>query len=353
MRFPTFVLVALILLLNVGSSIRAQEDEASPPAQYHLTGTDVFIESLESGSHVTAQGDVVLTYSYDHEIWTLSAGNVEFTETYETLDDGTRNYTSRIAVADENIRLEGPGVSLAAPGSMTVDIINRHLVSDSEDIHLLFENGELTTDYIEITGQPTGNGNDVYLVTTDKSTTAVYNLASFQNVISLPETGDGSSTQDSGSLFGSLRFDFNIITIETTGISLTVENGNPVILECSDQSVITSASNTLTMPSFNIQFDPPALVGNDGVVLTIGEDTEVEAAALSISYPESEMHVEFMGSVESGEPAPGLPERVTIRHTAGTFSADAITIDLNSDGTQSIHATGDATFEIPLSTIIE
>ncbi len=348
-RFLSHLVVSIFIPLTLAFPLVAQDaPPATKPALYTLDGDDITIESDESGARrLQAQGNVLLTYSFDGDVWVLSAGFIEYIERSEILE-GQERFAEQRAVAEGNIELEGPGLSLAAPGSITVDLLAKRLESDSNDIHLVFENGELTTDKLEMRAIATEGDSNVVIVDTDERTVAVYDLGGLVNDIELPDE------EEEGNLFGSLRFDFRTITVETERTRLTVEDGKPILLECLDRSVVTSASNTLTMPSFRLSFDPPTLTGTGGIDLLIGEETVIEAASLSITYPpDGGMYAELAGGVIYESPAEGVPEQVTIRNPAGTFCADRITIEVNQDGTQRISASGSAMFEIPIGDIIE
>ncbi|HDS30192.1 MAG TPA: hypothetical protein ENN67_04025 [Firmicutes bacterium] len=338
--FPIFLILSLCAF--------AQENPDESPALYSLSGDDVFIESIDDGRRLVATGNVILAYSVNDQNWSISAGLIEFTEIFQTDENGQRVYSVRTALADNNIELNGPGIFLSAPGPISVDLVNMHLVGDSGNIHLVFEHGEVSTDYLEITEMYSDDETDRFVITTDKSTRATYDLG--KNVLfnHVAQNIEDQTDQGTENLFGSLRFDFSIVSIETVGVSIIIENGTPVLMECAGESVVESSSNILTLPSFDIHFDPPRLEGSGGIILTIADDTEIEAAILSISYPPEGMHVEFAGTEVEG-----LPEKVTISHSFGRFFADSISIELNADGTHRIHATGDATFEIPLSTILD
>lgn len=318
------------------------QDEPAEPAVYHLDGDDIRMEGTRFDRQIHAVGNVLFAYTIDGDNWTLSAVEVEYFEQWEDLEDESQVTLAQKAVATGDIELTGPGVQLTAPGSITIDLLEKHLVSDSEDIYLYFENGEVVTDSLEIRAIE----DDVIIAETDVRTVAIYSLSDFV-------TNDDARSDDESNLFGSLKFDFNEITIETVRTSLRIENGEPVVLECADPSTITSATNTLTMPSFSLYFDPIMLVGNEGVDLLIGENTRVNAAALAISYPDHGMTVKILGAVVNETAVDGLPEQVSIVHPAGTFCANSIVIEVNADGTQRIHATGCATFEIPILELLE
>jgi hypothetical protein len=271
-------------------------------------------------------------------------------EFIETLDE-SGNPVHQVAHAEGDIFATGPDVALTAPGALTVDLVERRMQSDSSDIHFTFPGGDLTADRLEVVETVEDDQPATLFVNTARRTILNYSLSesSIYSDNGIPEPG--------GSVFGSLRFDFSFVAMETERTTLEIIDGEPVRLECPDPTTITTATNTLTMPSCALAFDPPSLTGDTGVELAIGEDTRVEAASLILTYPpEGGMYVQFSGIPASNSESPGfesatLPERVTIYNPAGTFSAACITIEVREDGTNRIHATGSACFEIPLATI--
>ncbi|MFH1516170.1 MAG: hypothetical protein ABIG42_12015, partial [bacterium] len=161
--------------------------------------------------------------------------------------------------------------------------------------------------------------------------------------------------ESSGNIFGSLRFDFSQITIDTERTSLIVVDGELVSLECPDPTYVTTAENTLTMPSCALTFNPPSLNVTEGIELLVGDETKVDAGSLILSYPdEGNMFVQFSGDASFNPDNPEIYEGmplVTITHPAGIFSAACITIFVHDDGTHRIEANGTACFEIPLTVL--
>ncbi len=338
----SFIVSCCILLIFSPHSLA---QEADTPEIYTLDGDTVFIEVDDNGArHFYAEGNVVLTYYNDDDPWILTAGKIEF---IEALNE-SGNPFQRVAYAEEDLHLTGPGVTMTAPGRMEVDILNRTATSESEDIHIEFEGGSLTTQWVGMHEEVLINGDRATIINTDKGTVATYNLAASEM---FRETEDREST---GSIFSDLTFDFAQITIETSYTILAIIDGEPAWFDCLDPTVITSENNTLVMPSCYLTFDPPTLKSETGVKLHIGEDIEVGADFLTLEYPLSGgMSVEFIGLC-AVDPITAEPDqRVTITHPAGIFSADRLTITVNDDGTHRVHATGCASFEIPLDSFSE
>ena len=327
--FPLKIALALSILLLHSSAAFSQE-----PAHYTLDGDNILIETDSTDTrHLHAEGNVLLTYTTEENHWTLSADEVEFTENLPAI---------QLATAEGNIHLTGSDLTITAPGKMTLDLLEGWMKFDSTDIELSYPNGHLVTDSLEIR-EEIGTDDNATVVYTDIRTVAVYNLSTSE-IMTGPASPDSS-----GSIFGSLRFDFSEITIETIQTQLTLIDGEPALLDCPDPTTITSSANTLEMPSCSLTFDPPTLHGNTGVELFIGEEINVSADFLTLTYPESGgMVVEFTGLSASDPENADAGQRVIISHPAGTFSADMITITVREDGTNRVHASGRASFEIPL-----
>jgi len=337
-----FVILSCVLLLLCTESW-SQEGEA--PRTYNLDGDNVLIEVDDNGArHFLADGNVVLTYYIGEDLWTLNAGRIEFVESLN--EDG--ELSQRIAYAENDLVLVGPGITLRAPGRMEVDVANRTVKSESEEIYLEFEGGSLTTQKVDIHEEIFENGDRATIIVTDVSTVATYNLAESDMF------GESERRESTGSIFSDLTFDFAQITIETAYTILAIVDGKPAWFDCLDPTVITSENNTLVMPSCGLTFDPPTLVTDTGVQLQIGEDIEVAADWLTLEYPLSGgMSVEFIGLCAIDPYNAEPDQRVTINHPAGMFSADRLTITVNEDGTHRVHATGCASFEIPLEGLTE
>lgn len=338
MRLIAVISLFLVSLPFSGGPLLSQVFELpDSPVVYSLDGDEVFIEN-DGGRTLHATGNVRLDFTWDGDPWCLSAGELQL---IETLDEN-RVATAQSAYAEENIEISGPDITFSAPGSITVDLIARHMESESTDIQISFPGGDLVTDSLDVTETTGSDGRSVMVVNTAERTIVNYNLSESDIYSGMEEASHEES------VFGSLRFDFSTITMETVSTSLEIVDNTPMRLDCPDTTTVTTSTNTLSMPSCTLMFDPPTLTGNNGVELYIGEDTLVEAGSLILTYPpEGGMFVEFSG-IPDAEP---VPERVTIHNPAGTFSAACITIEVRQDGTNRIHATGSACFEIPLTSI--
>ena len=335
--FATPAVILIILVLGTLSAAQTGE-----PARYTLTGDDVLIESYEGTQHLQARGNVLLTYSFDGESWALSARFVDFIQ----VEDENERPIQQIASAEGDLMLTGPDILLSAPGSMVVDILNRYLSTESPDTHLIFPGGELAADRLDIQETVMPGGVNRIHINTAERTLATYELGGED----LAKTVAQTSTE---SVFGSLDFDFSHITVETERTHLVLEDGSPVLLDCPDESVLTTAANRLTMPAFELTFDPPTLRAENGVQLEIGEETRVEAAALSLTYPPGgSMLVELSGYTRDDYPPSGVPARVVIYHPAGTFWADTISVRIDPDGCRCIAAKGHTMFEMPMGKVL-
>jgi len=340
---PLKILFATFIFFSIPFQLARSQQPDLEPARYTISGDQVLIEVDERDArHLYAEGNVLLSYTLQGDEWTLSAAKVEFTE--QLASEGDQTPILQTAYAEGNIVLTGAQVTLTAPGSITVDLIARTVASDSDDIHLAFPDGEIETDSLAIRQE----GVETYMIETAERTVAQYNLSS--SIFYSQVAGDTSSE----SFFGSLKFDFSTITMETERTQLQIAGNRPILLVCPDPSVITTSANRLTMPSCNLGFDPPTLSGNSGAELAIGRDTILSAGTLLLTYPEEGgMYVEFAGCAPGPGVETGLPERVTISHPAGIFSAGSITVEVQEDGTSRIHASGDACFEVPLVTFTD
>jgi len=347
---PTALKATLILLaclLVASGASRAQDSHV--PDRYNLTGDDVSINVDENGArHLVAEGNVLLVYTIGEETWTLSAETIEFVE--ELDDDG--HPVSQVAYAESMINLTGPDVTITAPGRMEVDVLQRSVHSNSEDIHMVFPDGELTTDSLEIIEETRTDdyGNEMLaaVINTAVRTEATYHLAGTE----IFSTSIDEETDEN--IFGSLRFDFRSISIDTERTVLVFIDNKPYKLDCPDPAVVTTTRNRLVMPSCTISFDPRSLVANYGIDLYVGDETVVSAGALILSYPnETAMEIKFMGcSPEDGNPAV-TDEKVTISNPAGTFTASMITVTVQEDGSHRVEAVGGACFELPINHYIE
>lgn len=342
MRLIAAISILLISLQISGGRLFSQVLQLpDEPVSYSLDGDEVFIEG-DGVRHLHAIGHVRLNFEWDEDNWSLSAGEVEFIENLD--EDGVP--IQQTAYAEDDLALSGPGLTLTAPEAIKIDLIARSVQSDSPDIHIIFPGGDLITDHLEISETTDTDGQSVMNVNTAERTIVNYNLSE-SDIYSGMDDVDRTE-----SVFGSLKFDFSTITMETDRTELEIVDNEPVLLECPDMTTVTTATNTLTMPSCSLGFNPPTLTGSDGVELFIGDETRVEAGALVLTYPpEGGMFVEFSGIPGDESQTSDLPERVTINNPAGTFSASCITIEVRQDGTNRIHATGSACFEIPLTSI--
>lgn len=319
----------------------AQENAApATPPLYSIDGDEVFIESDDSGStHFYAEGNAVLNYITDGASWTLEADVVQFV--------GEKNTVGRIipllAHAAGNISLTGPTITVTAPGSIEVNIAERWVISDSENIHLIFEDGDLITDFLEIHETILDDGVIETVVDTDISTIAILQLS---DIIS-----SESDNISQANIFSSLKFDFSKITIETTKIKFILVDNRPSELDCPERTIVRTDRNTLIMPVAGITFDPNTLEGPEGVELMVGEDTKVTAGYIYLEYPpEGGMNVDFLGCPPGATLAAysAASPRVTITNPVGTFTASSIKVTVNPDGTNRVVASGRACFEIPM-----
>ncbi|MCX6647306.1 MAG: hypothetical protein NTY09_13250, partial [bacterium] len=266
MKITIWIVAAVvgIFILSIIPAISQENQNSGAPPLYSIDGDEVYIESDDAGStHFFAEGHAVLTYIAGDETWTLSAEKVEF---IGEKDAGGR-IIPHLANAEGNINLLGPNIAVTAPGSIEVNILDKWVISDSENIHIVFQDGDLTTDSLEIHETSGDDGVKETVVNTDIRTVAILQLSE----IMPPESGTGTE----GSIFGSLKFDFSEITIETSKIEFEIIDNRASTLNCSEETKVTSNRNTMTMPRARITFNPDTLEGPDGVELLVGEDTTV------------------------------------------------------------------------------
>lgn len=336
-RIATTFLILLLVFLNISLAAYPQEIPVSLN-RYTLDGDTVFIEEDESGArHFYAEGNVVLTYIIEGESWILEAGKVEFIE--EVDSDGVP--VARTAIAEEDVLISGQSISISTPGTLNLDILENRIETDSPDIHVWFPNGKLVTEHLLIYE----DSPDHYFVETSISTEATYILSESP----LPSAG---RTERSGSIFGDLTFDFSEITIETERTRLELIDGEPYRLDCPDTTIVTSNGNTIRLPVSHLTFAPPTLQADNGAELLIDPDIRVSSDLLTLTYPESGgMEVIFTGLCAANPEGPFADQRVVVSHPAGIFSSDVLEILVDENGTHRIHATGCASFEIPLGSI--
>ena len=349
--------IMLSLVADVG---RAQvepvpipgQDEITGPIKYNLDGDDILIDYYETGiSKFTADGNVALTYSFDETTWSLSAGHVELT----AITENNENAMPLSAVADGNVFMTDGAMSFTTDGRIDIDFSKRLIESDSESVNIEFRDGTVTTENISI--QEVSEGTHDNLTTRD----FIQTFGQTNATIRLADSGilgDTALSNPSGSMFGSLTLNFSEVEIVTTDSAMEMVNGDPFMISFPNQTSVMSSDNTLTMPSCEITFDPPTLKGNEGVELSVGEDTSVVADFLNLEYPQTGnnfMYVEFIGLCSPPYPyIVAVPEqRVKIVNPDGTFTADIITITINRDGTRRIVATGCASFEMYLQNLEE
>jgi len=322
------------------------------PIKYNLDGDDIFIDYYETGiSKFTADGNVSLMYSFDGTTWSLSADHVELTASTENND----NAIPLNAVADGNVFMTDGAMSFTTDGRIDIDFSKRLIESESESVIIEFRDGTVTTENISIQEVSEGTGDNPTtrdFIQTFGQTNATIRLADSGFL------GDTALSNPSGSMFGSLTLNFSEVEIETTDSTMEMVNGDPFMISFPNRTTVMSSDNTLTMPSCEITFDPPTLKGNEGVELSVGEDTSVVADFLNLIYPQTGnnfMYVEFIGLCSPPYPdiVPVPDQRVKILNPDGTFTADIITITINRDGTRRIVATGCASFEMYLQNLEE
>jgi len=326
------------------------QDEITGPIKYNLDGDDILIDYYETGiSKFTADGNVSLMYTFDGTTWTLSTDHVELTASTENNDHAN----PLNAVADGNVFMTDGAMSFTTDGRIDIDFNKRLIESDSESVIIEFRDGTVTTENISIQEVTEGTGDN--LTTMD----FIQTFGQTNATIRLADSGflDGNAfSNTTGSMFGSLTLNFSEVEIETTDSTMEMVNGDPFKISFPNQTVVMSSDNTLAMPSCEITFDPPTLKGNDGVELSVGEDTSVVADFLNLIYPQTGnnfMYVEFIGLCSPPYPeiVPIPEQRVIILNPDGTFTADIITITINRDGTRRIVATGCASFEMYLQNL--
>jgi len=337
---------------TVPESLQYEPDSLDEPSRYTLDGTDITIDYFETGiSRMTADGDVLLTYTLYETTWTLSADHVE-------LNVVTENHDTAMplsAVAEGNIFLTDEKVSFTADGSLKIDFMQHFIKSDSDSVYIDFENGSLVADNIEIWEFTEGDAENRVsrvVVRTFGHTNAWIQLADS----GLDNNNVFASTSES--MFGALTFNFSEVQIQTVDSTLEILDGDAHSLDFPNSTIVSSNENTLTMPSCGITFNPPTLKSDEGVELVVAENTSVVADFLTIIYPEGGaeyMYVEFTGLCLPPYPeiTPIADQRVKITHPDGTFSADLITVTINRDGTRKVFATGCASFEVYLKNIEE
>ena len=348
---PGYVLAILAISALSTSSLMAQEPSLSPPAKYNLSGDNLLIENDESGGrHVRAEGNVHLVYVLGDDVWQLSAGTVDYVEsTVQT------EIIAQEATASGDVEISGPGITVSTPGAIDVDFLQRNLRSSTGRTTAVLRNSEITTDNLEIVQNESPSGETELTVKTSGYTNATYTL----------NQGTQASTRSqgvtSGGIFGSLDFDLSRISIETRRTILLVRNGEPVRLDCPDQSVITSSTNKFTLPSCSIDFNPTVLTGGDGVEIEVAGSALVKAGSFRFGYPpEGGMFMELScsPSAPSGQlgdqvdPSMCLPDRVTITQGDAVFYADSILLSVKPDGSRRIEARGGTRLEIAVSDLM-
>jgi len=350
-RFLTILAVTCLLSVVQAVPGHSQEevlhfpDPGSFPIRYNLDGDDIRIDYFEQGiSRFIADGSVTLVYAFENTRWSLAADHVELNAVTENMDSAM----PLTATASGNVCLTDGTVVFTTDGKLYIDFNKRLIASDSDQVFMEFEFGTLTTGNIRIMEFLEGDPDNLIsriIVQTCGDTAAYIELADSDLV------DDTILASTSQSMFGSLTFDFSEVDITTTDAKFEIVNGEPSCLDFPNPTVAASSETELVMPSCGITFDPPTLVGNDGVELSMGEETSVTADFLTIVYPISSasfMDVEFRGlcSPPFPELTPVPEQRVTISHPDGTFTANIIRITLNMDGTRKVFATGCASFEV-------
>lgn len=355
-----FLLTVGLLCIIVSVSplpVKSQENVLeSSPRHYSIDGDEVtFDVDDQHNATFHATGNVMLTFDVGDNLWVLEAEVVEFSGKLDEDD----NLVPYYAHAQGDINLTGPAIILTAPGSIDIDITALSdssdstdfditalsVTSDSTDIHVIFADGELITDSLELK-EILGNNVSQTIVDTDIRTVATLRLTE----TTMAEDNGASE----GNIFASLIFDFADITVETVRTQFILIDHQAVSLDCPDPTIVRTDQSTLTMPSAYITFDPDTLEGPDGVDLLVGQDTHVKAAYLYLEYPpEGGMNIEFIGCPPGILPPddPEQPFLVTITNPAGAFSAGIINITVNLDGTLKINAIGRACFEIPVGNL--
>lgn len=361
MKSCTIFLLAVGLLYIIVSvappPVKSQENVQERSTRHYSIDGDEVTFDVDDQHNATfhAYGNVLLTFEVGENLWVLEAEMVEFSGELDEND----HLVPRYAHAQGDINLTGPALTLTAPGSIDIvitalsassdstdfTITALSVTTDSTDIHVIFADGELTTDSL-VLNEILENNVSRTIVDTDIQTVATLRLTETTTV---EENGESI-----GNIFSSLVFDFANITVETVRTQFILIDHQAVSLDCPDPTIVRTDQNTLSMSRAYITFDPDTLEGPDGVELLVGEDTHVKAAYLYLEYPpEGGMKVEFNGC-PPGIPMPVDPEQaflVTITNPAGTFSAEIINVTVNPDGTLKINAIGRACFELPVRLI--
>jgi hypothetical protein len=348
----TFHVAIILFVLSALLPVYAQQNGISKNGSYNISGDNVYAETDDSGTrHLKADGNVHLTYVTADSTWQLSADAIEYVEKTEN-----KIVIVQTAEASGNVEIAGPGIAVTTPGNVSVDILAGKLVCDGDSIHATFENGEITTSHLEITMVVTPEGKQQYTVDTSVHTTGSYTLTKEY----LP--GVVASGNSQSSLFGALDFDFAEINLDTTRTTLLIVDGDPVRLDCPEPSVITSASNKLTLPSCGITFNPTVLSGADGVQIDIGEaEVVIKAGSFRFSYPpEGGMYMELScsptapsGTDNAVDPAVCMPDRVTITHGTAVFYADVLTVRVTKDGAKRVEASGNTKLETTMGELMQ
>lgn len=330
----------IFLFLLIPAPLFAQDG-----SWYSLDADTVEIESDASGHRkIAADGNVTLQFDFNGEIWTLTSDYAE----YSDVRNETNEFLSQLASASGNVSLSGNSIGITLPGRVDIDLFNGNLISSSSDIRLTFDQGKMLTDYLEIKRNNEISDSEQYHVLTDIRTELDYNLSEF---VPLAEE---IVAERSGNIFGDLQFQFSSLNIKTVRTSLAVIDGEPEKLTCPDYSVISSHGNKLSMPTFELSFHPRKLTGSSGVELLIGEENKITSAQIVIEYPDDGgMFISLDGTASLNLINSVLPPKVFIENPLATFSANRIAIKIGDDGTQSIEASGDTKFEMPLEGILE
>ncbi len=347
-----FAALILLVLMQITPVLSQEDEPETSQSRYSLDGDEINIEVTEpdpeSGNdqgykHLTVIGNVILTYPGETKLWTLTSDFLYLTEVY-TGEGSGRKVIKQEAVAEGNISISNGTITITLPGSLNVNLLERWLRCESADIHLQYPDGEIITNSLFVR-EIVLDGEVMIGADTAIRTIADINLAESGVLDNLPGAGESQN------MFGNLSFDFSTIQIETTSTSLIIIDGEPVMLNCPNPTVITSDENILTIPSCRIGFDPPRLESDMGIELIMPGGSSVVADYITFEYPASGgLTIEFTGLCITDPDAPD--RRVIINHPAGTFIADSILVKVNTDGTQSIVATGCPRVEIPIDSFL-
>jgi hypothetical protein len=333
------------------------QDNVTPrdPVDYSINGDNVQINFNEDSGEglLHADGNVIITFAYGVEEWEIHADVADIRYQVDPDDDSV--YFRQEMEASGNVLAIGPGIEMELPGMVFVDLLNGKLTTDSETVNFKFENGHLSTGYLEVVRvtpeePPVESEADEkysYDVHARGQTSLTYDLSR-----EIPANWNIDSSLDNN-IFGSLMFDFSQVTVETIDADLTIRNEEPGNLNCRNESIIHATGAVLTLPSFTLNFNPRYLTCDSGVEILVGEESTITAGSIRVEYPEEGgMFVTLEGSFSLDPEIADLMKYVRIVNPLATFEAAIIEIVVMPDGSQKVTASGGAKFEMEVGELI-